>query len=108
MMTGWPSRSDSSLETARAMMSVALPGVKATMMCTGFCGQVCAWAVLVAASASPAAAIKRRIMFPPFFSFSGNLPADAGHVKAAQDSFTRSGQLATDALDIGAHKFAVA
>ena len=40
MMTGWPSRADSSLDIERAITSVALPGVKATMMWTGLSGQV--------------------------------------------------------------------
>src|SRR5690348_8282921 len=99
-ITGWPSLADSSLDIARAMTSVALPGVKATMTCTGFSGQdVSAWAV--PASASARAAINRRMdVSPCSFSFGSNLPTDAGHVQAAQDAFAGGGELFADAGEV--------
>src|SRR3954453_12836892 len=108
MMTGWPSLADSSLDTARPITSVALPGVKATMMWIGFSGQVWACAEVPAKPRAAIAAIKRRMVSPVCSSFGGNLPADAGDVQAPQNAFTRGGELGPDRGNVGAQQLAVA
>src|SRR6185437_12748901 len=110
-ITGWPSLADSSLDMARAMTSVALPGVKATMTCTGFSGHVSARVgeVTVPAIASATAAISRRMDVSPCrFSFGRYLAADAGHVQAAQDALTRGGELCADGGKVAPQQLAVA
>src|SRR5512142_3007776 len=107
MITGWPSLADSSLDSARAITSVALPGVKATMMCTGFSGQDVS-ACAGSAMASARAAINRRMVSSPLFLFGSNLPADAGHVQATQDAFARGGEILADGGEVAPQQLAVA
>src|SRR5690242_5773620 len=111
-ITGWPSLADSSLDIARAITSVALPGVKATMTCTGFSGQFWAWAGSAngSPSASASAAMSRRILSSPYacFLFGSNLPAYAGHIQAAQDAFARRGELLADGGEVASQQLAVA
>src|SRR5262245_45944547 len=76
MTNCWPSRSDSDWPIRRAMMSVAPPGAKPTMMRTGRVGYACAQAnrEMAGSAAAPAARCRkfRRGSFifePPFTSF---------------------------------------
>src|SRR5262245_49521260 len=76
MTNCWPSRSDSDWPIRRAMMSVAPPGAKPTMMRTGRLGYACAQAnrEMAGSAAAPAARCRkfRRGSFifePPFTSF---------------------------------------
>src|SRR5205814_992784 len=89
---GWLSLIDSACATARATTSVALPAVKGTITCTGLVGYSCA-STVEAASAATAAITKRRMRSSHLFSLSGDVPADAGHVEAAQDAFARGSEL---------------
>src|SRR5262249_8220825 len=60
-MTGWPRFLVMTAVTARATTSVALPGVKGTMMWTGLSGQVCALAGKATGKAASKAATTKTI-----------------------------------------------
>src|SRR5262245_45992141 len=95
--TGWPSRAESSLDTVRAITSVALPGVKATTRWTGLSGQVWAWTVLAAieVSTSQTAASKRRIVSSRCFSFPDHLLVVTGQIQVSQCTLLRQGEMPT-------------
>src|SRR5262245_10639888 len=77
--TGWPSCVCSRSPSARAMTSVALPGVKATMMRSGLEGQACAAAGPAAASSSVPSTHSNPRLISLLLIFSVGLDADVSY-----------------------------
>src|SRR5262245_8288374 len=89
-ITGWPSCAVSFSATVRAMMSVALPGVKGTVTRIGLAGQGCAHAAALEASSAAGISLAAAIQIPVRLIEPSLLVYDR-KVKSAPFEYTRAG-----------------
>src|SRR5215216_962408 len=100
-MTVWPRFLVMAAATARATTSVALPGVKGTMMWIGLSGKFWAEAGRASSADASANAIRRFMDFSSLFSCRRYFAADAFYVQLRQNSFARRRQPGAQTCKIG-------